>query len=387
MESTLATAAVLGALILVASMASVELALSIAIIEIALGVFAGNALGLETNEWIDFLAAFGSILLTFLAGAEVDPDLFRQKAKESLAIGGLSFLLPFLGCWAFAALVLDWSPRAALIAGTALSTTSLAVVYAVLVETGLTHTTLGKVIMASTFVTDFGTALALSILFIKPTIWLVPFVAVSVAIILLMRALQPWFFARYGNRVIEPELKGAFAALFVLMYFAEKAQSHAVLPAFILGLALAKILARQREEQRRLRVVAFAFLTPFFFLKSGMNVSLGHVWANLGLVAAFFLAKVGLKFVGVYPSARKYLREHAEYTTLLMSTGLTFGTISALFGLNAGIITQAQFSVLVTVVVLTAIIPTVIAQRAFHPASALEEPVPPEGDVPPEELV
>lgn len=387
MESTLATAAVLGLLILLASMVSVELGLSIAIIEIALGVFAGNALDLRSTDWIDFLAAFGSILLTFLAGAEVDPDLFRQKARESLAIGGLSFVLPFVGCWAFAAFVLGWSPRAALIAGTALSTTSLAVVYAVLVETGLTHTTLGKVIMASTFVTDFGTALALSILFIKPTIWLLPFVGVSAAIILLMRAVQPWFFARYGNRVIEPELKGAFAALFVLMYFAEKAQSHAVLPAFILGLGVAKILARHREEQRRLRVVAFAFLTPFFFLKSGMNVSLGDVGANLGLVAAFFVAKVGLKFVGVYPTARKYLREHAEYTTLLMSTGLTFGTISALFGLNAGIITRAQFSVIVTVVVLTAIVPTVVAQRAFHPASALEEPTPAEGDVPPEELV
>jgi Kef-type K+ transport system membrane component KefB len=387
MESTLATAAVLGILILIASMASVELAVSIAIIEIVLGVFAGNALDLHSTEWIDFLAAFGSILLTFLAGAEVDPDLFRQKARESLAIGGLSFILPFLGCWAFAAFVLGWSPRAALIVGTALSTTSLAVVYAVLVETGLTHTTLGKVIMASTFVTDFGTALALSILFIEPSIWLLPFVGVSAAIILLMRVLQPWFFARYGNRVIEPELKGAFAALFVLMYFAEKAQSHAVLPAFILGLGLAKILARHREEQRRFRVVAFAFLTPFFFLKSGMNVSLGDVGANLGLVAAFFLAKLGTKFLGVYPTARRYLREHAEYTTLLMSTGLTFGTISALFGLNAGIISRAQFSVLVTVVVLTAVVPTIIAQRAFHPASAIEEPAPAEGDVPPEELV
>jgi hypothetical protein len=72
MESTLATAAVLGVLILVASMASVELAVSIAI-EIMLGIFAGNVLGLETTEWIDFLAAFGSILLTF----DTDYAIFR----------------------------------------------------------------------------------------------------------------------------------------------------------------------------------------------------------------------------------------------------------------------------------------------------------------------
>ena len=123
----------------------------------------------------------------------------------------------------------------------AFSTTSLAVVYAVLVETGLTHTALGKLIMASTFVTDFGVALALAVLFIRPTWRLVPFLVASVAIIALTIALQPWFFRRYGDRVIEPEIKGAVAALLVLMFFAARAQSHAVLPAFVLGLALAPV--------------------------------------------------------------------------------------------------------------------------------------------------
>jgi Kef-type K+ transport system membrane component KefB len=80
---------------------------------------------------------------------------------------------------------------------------------------------------------------------------------------------------------------------------------------------------------------------------------------------AFLAVKLACKFVGVYPLARRYLREHAVYTTLLMSTGLTFGTISATYGLNAGIIDRAQFSVLVSVVVLTAVVPTAIAQRFF----------------------
>jgi Kef-type K+ transport system membrane component KefB len=240
-------------------------------------------------------------------------------------------------------------------------------VYAVLVETGLTHTTIGKIIMASTFVTDFGTALALSLLFIRPTLWLVPFLVLSVGIIVLMPRLQPWFFPRYGGRVIEPEIKGAFAALLVLMYFAERAQSHAVLPAFILGLAVAKILHAHREEQRRFRVVAFALLTPFFFIKSGMNVSLRAVANNLWLMLAFLAIKLAAKAISVYPSARRFLPEGATYTTLLMSTGLTFGTISSLYGLNAGILTKDQFSVLVTVVVLSAVVPTWIAQRFFEP--------------------
>src|SRR3989304_5212568 len=191
---------VAGLLILLASMASVEFGLSVALIEIAFGVVAGNFLGLHTTPWLDFLASFASIVLTFLAGAEVDVPLMREKLKESVVIGGISFAAPFFGAWAFCQFVLGWSLQASQLTGVALSTTSLAVVYAVLVETGLTAHPTGKLIMAATFVTDFGTAAALRLLFIPPNWWLLAFVAVSVAIIVGMPALHPWFFARYGNR-------------------------------------------------------------------------------------------------------------------------------------------------------------------------------------------
>ncbi len=370
MENLL-VAVIAGLLVLLASVASVELGVSVALIEISLGVVAGNFLGLTSPPWMDFLASFGSILLTFLAGAEVDPRVMQEKFKESLLIGGLSFAAPFVGAWLFCAWVLGWSTPAAQIAGVALSTTSLAVVYAVLVETGLTLAPIGKLIMASTFVTDFGTALALALLFIRPTWWLVPFLGVSVLVILAMVTLQPWFFSRYGERVIEPEIKGAVAALLVLMFFADKAQSHAVLPAFVLGLALARIFHEHPELTRRFRVVAFALLTPFFFLRGGMNVSLRLVWANLGLLVLLFAVKQVTKIAGVYPLARRWVPIDAIFVTLLMSTGLTFGTISSLYGFNAGILDRAQFSVLVTVVVASAVIPTVIAQRWFYPGRAL----------------
>jgi Kef-type K+ transport system membrane component KefB len=361
-------AMVAGLLILLASMASVELGLSVALVEIGLGVLAGNFLGLQATPWLDFLASFAGIVLTFLAGAEVDVPLMRAKLKESLVIGGLSFVAPFFGTWVFCEYVLGWPLPTAQLAGVALSTTSLAVVYAVLVETGLTRHAIGKLIMAATFVTDFGVAAALSLLFIRPNRWLVAFVAVSVAMIVLMPALHRWFFARYGGRVIEPEIKGAFAALLVLMFFAELAQSHAVLPAFILGLVVSRVFEEHRETQRRFRVVAFAFLTPFFFLKGGMNVSLTLVWANLGLLLTLLAVKLVTKSFGVYPAAARYLpRREAMFTTLLMSTGLTFGTISSLYGLRVGILDQAQFSVIVTVVVLSAVVPTLIAQWWFEP--------------------
>ena len=364
---TLATATILAALVLIASMASVELGISVAIIEIGLGVIAGNLLGLSTTPWIDFLASFGGIVLTFLAGAEVDPSLLRHRFRESVVIGGLSFLFPFVAAVLFAYFVAGWDLRQSEIAGVALSTTSLAVVYAVLVETGLTETEIGKIIMAATFVTDLGTASALSILFIQPTPYLLLFVGASVVIVALMLALQPWFFRRYGDRVIEPEIKGAFLALFVLMWTADLAKSQAVLPAFLLGLAVARVFRAHREQQKRFRVVAFSFLTPFFFVKGGMNVSVSALGSALPLLLAFLAVKIVAKFAGVYPPALRWLRPHATYTTLLMSTGLTFGTISSLYGLNAGILDRTQFSVLITAVILSAIVPTFLAQRFFSP--------------------
>lgn len=362
-------AAVLVSLALVASMVSVEVGVTVALVELTLGVVAGNAFDLESQDWLTFVAAFASIVLTFLAGMEVDPAYMRRRYKASFGIGFVSFVGPFLVASAVAYLLLDWSGRASLIAGTALSTTSLAVVYAVLVERGLTGTSIGKLLMSATFVTDLCTAIALSAIFIEPNAWFPFFLAVSLALILALPRVAPWFFGRYGDRVIEPEIKLVFACLLVLMVLADLANGHAVLPAFVLGLVMSSHYAEHREEQKRLRVVAFAFLTPFFFIKGGLNVSLAAVFSNLGLLVALFAAKMIPKIAFVYPLARRADRRHGVFSTLLMSTGLTFGTISALYGLNAGIIDETQFSLLVTVVVLSAVVPTAIAERWFLPAA------------------
>lgn len=371
--SELAIAAILAATILVASTISVEIGLSVALIELAAGVVVGNAFDLSVPDWLSFIGSFAGIVLTFLAGAEVDVPQFKREWRASLLLGGVSFAAPFVVVGLFAYHALDWNREQAEIAGIALSTTSLAVVYAVLVETGLNQTLIGKRLMSATFVTDFGTATALSILFITPNLWIIPFVGVSALLVFGLPRMAPDFFRRYGNRVIEPEIKLVFAALFLLMWLGDRANSHAVLPAFLLGLALSSHYAQHRTEQQRLRVVAFAFLTPFFFLKGGMNVSVGAVWANLGILALLFAGKMVPKLGGVYPLARRYTAPHAAFTTLLMSTGLTFGTISSLYGLNAGIIDRTQFSLLVSVVVLSAIVPTAIAQRFFQPHAATEQ--------------
>jgi Kef-type K+ transport system membrane component KefB len=360
-------AAILAAVVVLASIVSVELGIAVALLELGFGVVVGNVFSLHSQEWLDFVASFASIVLTFLAGLEIEPAYFRERFAASVAIGLVSFVGPFLIGGAVAYLLLGWTVKAALIAGTALSTTSLAVIYAVLVEDGLNETRIGKLLMSATFVTDMATAIALTAIFIKPSVWFPVFLVVSVALVVALPRIARPFFRRYGDRVIEPEIKLVFVCLFLLMVLADAAHGHAVLPAFVLGLAMSNHFAEHRQEQQRLRVVAFAFLTPFFFIRGGLNVSLGAVFANLGLLGVLLAAKLVPKLALVYPVARRHMGEHTTFGTLLMSTGLTFGTIASLFGLNAGIIDTTQFSLLITVVVLSAILPTAIAQRFFSP--------------------
>lgn len=357
------------AVALLASLISIRIGISVALVEIFLGVIGGNYMGFHTTAWIDFLASFGSVLLTFLAGAEIDPTSFRKHLKASLALGIISFLLPFLGAMAFALLVAHWNTHAAEIAGVALSTTSVAVVYAVMVETGLNETELGKLILAACFVTDFGTVLALGILFASFTIWLLVFLVVMVAILWKLQTITRWVITTWGRRVSEIEVKFLFLVLFVLGGLATVANSEAVLPAYLIGLVVAGVFVHDRVLVYRIRSIAFAFLTPFFFIKAGMLISVPALLAGILLIVALLAVKIGTKFLGVWPLTRVFKMKSREgnYTTLLMSTGLTFGSISALFGLTHGIINQAQYTILVTVVIGSAVIPTFIAQTWFLP--------------------
>lgn len=362
-------AAVWIGLALLASLVSIRTAISVALVEILLGAVVGNIAQVPSAEWITFLAGFGSILLTFMAGAEVEPEILRRYLKESLAIGFLSFLVPFLGATAYCHYVAHWTLAAAWIGGIALSTTSVAVVYAVMLETRLNETPFGKVLLAACFITDLGTVLALGIIFAQHNVWLAVFVGVTALVLIASPRLTEALFQRFGAHVSEPGVKLTFFLLFALGGLALQSNSEAVLPAYLLGLALAGVFARHREVVRRLRTTVFAFLTPFYFLRAGMLISGHAVLTGALLIGILLLVKVAAKFAGVWPLTRAFgfSSKQGWYTTLLASTGLTFGSISALFGYNRGLITQEQYTVLVAVVIASAVVPTIIAQTWFRP--------------------
>jgi len=377
MEQIYATAALWMGLALIATFLASRLRISTALMEILVGIVAAavatrfigsDALGAD-QEWLRFLASAGAVLLTFLAGAELEPAVMRAKWKEVSLIGVIGFAAPFLGCAAVARFALGWSGPASWLAGIALSTTSMAVVYSVLLETGLNQTGFGKGILGACFVNDLGTVVALGLIFSPFTWHTVAFVLGSAATLALLPVLTPRLIDRYAHRTAAFRTKWLLGILFGLGALATWAGSEAVLPAYIAGMLFSRVIAGDHTFVRRFRTLTVGFLTPFYFLRAGSLVSLTALGGAPLAFLALFAAKVGTKIFGLYPAIRFIRRDPKErwYYTLLMSTGLTFGTISALFGLTHGIITQAQYSYLVAVVIGSAVIPTLIANARFLP--------------------
>ena len=368
-------------LALVATLVAIWFKVSTALSEIVVGTVAQliigafivqGGLGAKTG-WISFLAGTGAIVLTFLAGAELDPVIFRAKWKESTVIGLVGFFGPFLGCTAIAHYLLGWTVRSSWLAGVALSTTSVAVVYAVMLELGFNVTDFGKAVLAACFINDLGTVIALGLIFSPFTIKTLIFIGVSAVVFIILPFLTPRFFKRYGGRVSELEAKYILFLLFAMGGLAVWSGSEAVLPAYMIGMVLAGTVGKDHTLIRRLRTLTFGLLTPFYFIRAGSFVSVPALTAAPLVFVALFFGKMISKVTGLLPTVKafNYQREEGLYFTLMMSTGLTFGTISALFGLNHGIIDQAQYSHLVATVIGSAVIPTVIANAWFMPRHLL----------------
>jgi glutathione-regulated potassium-efflux system ancillary protein KefC len=376
------------ALALIATLFAIWFRVSTALTEIIVGTIAQFVLVglvgpdvLGTNEpWVKFLAGAGAIVLTFLAGAELVPVVFRRNWKEATAVGLIGFFAPFFGCAAAAYWVLGWGSQPSWLAGVALSTTSVAVVYAVMLEYGFNKTDYGKIVLAACFINDLGTVLALGFIFAPFTVKTFIFAAIAVAIFVVLPWVTPWVFRRYGNRPSELEAKYLLLLLFGLGALAAWADSEAVLPAYIIGMVLAGTVGKDHALIRRLRTLTLGLLTPFYFIRAGSFVSIPALVAAPIAFIVLLVGKMVTKFVGIYPVTKVFgsPQKEAMYTTLLMSTGLTFGTISALFGLAHGIINQTQYTVVVAGVVASAVVPTLIANAFFLPHHLLprEEPEP-----------
>lgn len=270
-------------------------------------------------------------------------DIMYDKFKESFLIGFKFFLVPFMGCFLYTFYIAGWNLSAALISGLSLSTPLLAVVYLLLVETNLSITDIGKILMESTFITDMGTAITMSILFIKPTLYNAIYIIISIIIIFLAVKFSYKVFDNpiLKNKVIEPELKYILLFLLIFIYFANIGSGYVVLPAFLLVLSMLKHFSEtsyNKIVRNGFRIISYAVITPIFFILGGLKVLISLILSSFGFTVLFGI-KIIFKFLGsIY--FHKNIQHGSMYTTLFMSTGLTLGNIANVCGLNSRYINQ-----------------------------------------------
>jgi len=353
----------MGALVLVAALLGYRFGIAVAIFEIAAGAIAGNLLGFKVSPWLQTFADFGSLLLIFIAGSDIDIETMVRRFKPVGLMGGISFLAPFFVVLGYGLFVQQWeAPRAVLVA-IASSTTSVAVTYPVLRDSGLLKHNLGKVLLLVAFVPDFLVTLALFIYFSEigvQTLAIVMFLAVAIFV---LRFVSGRFFRRVGETSSEIKLRFIFFVLFVLAFISERGNLHASLAVFVLGILVSELMKEQEETDKRLRAVAFSIFVPAFYFRAGLLFSFTAVVQNwLNIIVLLALA-FGAKFFGIYWVGRSYLKEHIRYGAILMNARLTFGTIAATYGVTHGIIDQQYFSILISMIILASAVALILVGK------------------------
>lgn len=343
--------------------------LSAAIFEILLGLAVGQVFGIRSSEieWFSFLAVLGGIGLTFLAGTEMEVERVRRQWKSSLPLAVASFLSVFITLPLALYYMAGWSLDASILAGVALSETSVAIVYVVLVEGGRAKTDVGSVILAACFLTNLIASIALAVLFAPPGIEVLVLILAVLAIVPLAYRYAGSVLDRFKGRPGEPEVKLVLLPLLLLAGLASVAGVAAVLPAYLLGFAMSRSLNERKEAWSKVRTVFLGFMVSLFFLAAGSNISMEALLAGALIILALGFGRVLLKILFVLPTVSVSFRKDRVYIALLMSTSLTFGMVFLQFGFEQGLIDTTQFSILVGTIIIGALAPTLAAQRWFDP--------------------
>lgn len=355
--------------IVFAGFVGLETHIPVALLEILAGIFAANLLGVESTAIIEVLANFGIMALMYLAGLEIDLDLLRRKAKVCSVIGLASFLAPFLTILGFSHFFLDFSTMQSLLVGIALSTTSIAIVYPLMLEAG-ELTEKKKTILSAVMVTDLASIITLGVFFSTFSFYTIIFIAVLSLIPFLAPNLGETIFARYQKNVVSFELRIVLLSLLGISVLSESIGVEQAILAFGFGIVTSQLVVKHSDLVNQLRGLTFGFLTPIFFFSIGLSIKLAELRQSLGLIVIFVILAFSSKFIGTYFAAKPFFKKEAFFIAELFNARLSIGIIAAALGLKNQIIDERVFSAIIgSVVVLTIISAFSVFTKEFHDAS------------------
>ncbi|HOY65773.1 MAG TPA: cation:proton antiporter [Candidatus Ozemobacteraceae bacterium] len=363
-------------LILASGILSLELGISVSVMEILAGVAAGTFAGLRSSDWLEHTAAFGLLGIMFFAGFETDLVMLRRNWRSSLAIGLASFFLPAFLVGGASFFLLGMSAQTSILTAIGLSTTSLALVYADLKRQGLLKEARGQALLGAAMVVDVVSMIALAVLFEGLTV--VSLVVLGLVVVWMTRLprLCRWLFIRYAGNEIELKTRFVLLLLLSLVIASKQASVHVSILAFAAGALLNEVLAEHGELQIKLQSIVFGLVAPVFFFKAGLSVRLINLHTGLlPALAVLGLASFGGKIAGTWLAARRFLpAAEARRAAILFNYQLSFGIVTAAFGLESGIIDASGYLTILVLVISSSLFTTLLARFHQPPAGAAVRP-------------
>ncbi len=362
--------------LVVAAGVALEIGFSSAIAEILAGVALGFFMAdIKSLNWVEFLGNLGLLGLMFLAGFEVDIHRLRRTWRQSVGIGLASLTVPMAGVFVVCFTVIGLGWQGAGLVAIGLSTTSLALVYHALRERGDLTSDFGQIVLGAATVVDVISMILLAMLLGNTGWGTAIFLLVLLPAIFGLPRVGTWIFRRYSGSIVEFELRFLMVILIAMGFMAEHVGGiHPAIVAFAIGLVMSEVVEEHGAVEEKLRAIVFSLLAPVFFLHAGMQIDLTLMTGELVLqFVVLFVAAVGLKFAGTALAARTLLGHSSTFVGLLFNYRLAFGIVTATVGLEAGLITTQHYSVILLIIVSSALLPAILLRDT---PNELERPDP-----------
>lgn len=351
----------IAASIVFAAVISAKSGVASAFIEIFAGLILGIFFHHQLPESIHVLSELGLITLMFIAGLEVDFTFIREKGKQGVKLGFVTFVLSFCVLMVFSIFVLQLTPLQSFVVAVALSECSAGMVYPVLRQKGR----LGprrKIILSAVMIMEFMGIALISVAFAHVS-W-----HSIIALIFLIAVWKLYPLARKKYRSIASRssdtiaLKVILAILLAASFLASTTGIDAVLLVFILGMLLAHYVGDHRKLRTQIETISFGFLTPIFFFAVGFDIAISRLFSEFPTILLLSAVAFVTTFIISYIPAKKFLPKRAVQTGFLLNAPMSVGIIAATIGLDRGAISHELYITILGAVILSSFVALVFTR-------------------------
>ncbi|MED1467811.1 cation:proton antiporter [Bacillus salipaludis] len=342
--------------------------------KLLIGIILGPAvLGLVSEtKTLEEISQIGVILLMFIAGLETDLDEFKRAGKASTLVGISGIIVPLFGGY-FAGLLMHMTTIEAMFLGLLLSATSVSISVQALKELNQLKSKEGSAILGAAVIDDVVVIIALAFLMsmaggeVHLGMMIVKKILYFAGAILAAWKLVPWLLKKFAPlKVTESIVAAALIICFLYAYIAELTGVAAIIGAYIAGIAIS-LTDYKHEVFEKIETISYSIFVPVFFASIGIAATFDGMTKNIGLIMVLSILAILTKFIGAAwgaKMARFSWKGSFGIGAAMVSRG-EVALIIASIGLEAKLINQELFSVLIVVVLITTIITPIMMKWFF----------------------